>query len=106
MNHAEPLTERERTSNYIAQNGVGADLTAAQRRRIRHKANEELREFPARPGRLRRRFDRRDVRAVKDAAAQMVGHIRLARERAGSKGILNTQGITPKGGFFRSRDRA
>lgn len=78
MSTAKPLTTEQRRTIYRAQNGH-AGLTPRQERRLLAKLNAGRREFPSRPGRLRRRFDRQDGRKVKARATALVAAIRARR---------------------------
>ena len=93
MSTAKSMSRNDRIGHYLAQNRTPVMserdhdnnlldfLTPRQRRRVRSKENEARRPH-ARTGRLRRRYDRREDRRIRQVAQVAAQLVRLRRGRS------------------------
>lgn len=79
------MNTEQREQAYLKQSGR-TTLTARQQRRVSKKENELKRvadhDMPSRPGRLRRRFNKKDTKQIKQNAAFAAAEIRMRIRRS------------------------
>jgi hypothetical protein len=67
-----------RIQAYQAQNN-GGDLTPKQRRRVEHKIHRVTDELVGKKGRLKKRFDKKDLKERRARGAQVVAFIQARK---------------------------